>query len=417
MNNLENADIRKLVPTGSEALSVTPKSNLLVLRGLVELVNDVRLPKEIDARTLDLKKALHFYNLGKELCYDDDEQAIENFDKAISEFSKIARLDPNNTFVLHYRGKSLMEKAMASDSNDDLNESILNDIYALAIADFSEVIRIDSTDVAAYLLRAQTWSKIGDHYSSMDDYCKAIKIDPNNAIAYQTRGTYLYHRHGCRDKAIRDFDEAIRLDPNNAQWYRKRADRRRSNREWDLAIEDFNNVIRIDSENSYAFWKRGDAWYHKADYDRSISDYDEAIRLSPDFYSPYAGRGMAWLKNMDYVRAMADFDQVICLYPTYVQLEWVAWMLSTHPDCNFRNGVRAIQLATKAADETGWKNSSVLETLAAAYAEIGDFDKAVALQTSALEALRHPNRDWILRRLELYKQNKPYRVYDRDSQQ
>ena len=62
-----------------------------------------------------------------------------------------------------------------------------------------------------------------------------------------------------------------------------------------------------------------------------------------------------------------------------------AWVLATSPDDNVRDGKLAIELATKACEETNHEESHILSTLAAAYAEAGDFDKATEWSRKAIE--------------------------------
>ena len=63
----------------------------------------------------------------------------------------------------------------------------------------------------------------------------------------------------------------------------------------------------------------------------------------------------------------------------------LAWLLATGPQERFRDGKRAIDHATRACELTKWKRSAYLDTLAAAYAEAGKFDKAVEFQQKAVE--------------------------------
>jgi tetratricopeptide (TPR) repeat protein len=122
---------------------------------------------------------------------------------------------------------------------------------------------------------------------------------------------------------------------------------------------------------------RGAAWSKKKEHDKAIADYAEAIRIDPASHNAYNAR---------------------------------AWIWATCPDEKHRDGKKAVESATKACELTNWKNPDYLETLAAAYAEVGDFDSAVSSQTKA-NSLRAADRDKVRgeARLKLYQEKKPYR--------
>ena len=96
------------------------------------------------------------------------------------------------------------------------------------------------------------------------------------------------------------------------------------------------------------------------------------------------------------------------------QLNDRAWKFATLADPSGRDGTKAVEYAKKACDQTDWKNPFYLDTLAAAYAEAGDFEQAVRYQRQAVE---HPSAKLLMRedfsaakqRLEQYQRREPYR--------
>ncbi len=93
-------------------------------------------------------------------------------------------------------------------------------------------------------------------------------------------------------------------------------------------------------------------------------------------------------------------------------LNQLAWYLSTSPEAQLRNGVKAIEYATKACELTDWKEANIVDTLAAAYAEASDFDSAVKWQKKAIDLLTGNEpagyRAGFEARLKLYQSGKPY---------
>ncbi|MCI5138558.1 MAG: rhomboid family intramembrane serine protease, partial [Candidatus Electrothrix sp. AR1] len=111
--------------------------------------------------------------------------------------------------------------------------------------------------------------------------------------------------------------------------------------------------------------------------ERAEAGDPEAQYLHGDFLTNYAANkaeGISWLrKSVDqgYVPAMNG----------------IAWILATDPDPAFRNGTEAVELALSACEKDGWADASYLDTLAAAYAEADQWDKAIAAQQQAVEKL------------------------------
>ena len=91
----------------------------------------------------------------------------------------------------------------------------------------------------------------------------------------------------------------------------------------------------------------------------------------------------------------------------------LAWLLATHVDPAIRNGEEALQLAEQACQASGYKQPAPLDTLAAAYAELGRFDAATRTARRALQLARQQRGERtaaeISRRLSLYESRRPFR--------
>ena len=61
-----------------------------------------------------------------------------------------------------------------------------------------------------------------------------------------------------------------------------------------------------------------------------------------------------------------------------------AWLRLSYPDQSYRNGQQALKDATSACKLIDWKDEDMIDTLATAYAEVGDFDSAVRYEEQAL---------------------------------
>ena len=87
----------------------------------------------------------------------------------------------------------------------------------------------------------------------------------------------------------------------------------------------------------------------------------------------------------------------------------VAWTLATSQNAKMRDGSNAVMYAEKTVNATARKNAAYLDTLAAAYAEVGNFTNAIAVQSEAMALLKdEKNKADFATRLKLYEANTPY---------
>ena len=206
------------------------------------------------------------------------------------------------------------------------------------------------------LRRGRAWSEKNELDRAIADFGQAIRIDAAHPSAYLGRG-YAWHRKHETDKAIADYNEASRLNPTE---YR-------------------------------TFVNRGMLLAGKKEYAKAIADYDAAIQLAPGEAHIYNYRGYAWSQLQDQGKAIADYTEAIRLdsNDTYAHIS-LAWILTTSSDRGVRDAKRAVPLAKKACELSGWKVPGYLETLAAACGETGDFASAVKWQIAANELRSDP---------------------------
>ena len=118
------------------------------------------------------------------------------------------------------------------------------------------------------------------------------------------------------------------------------------------AVDVFSSVLKREPENVGALRSRGDSLLSMGKAGDAITDYEAALKIDE--------KDSGVLNNL-------------------------AWLLSTSPSEQLRNGKRAVDLAKEAARVTEFKQPHILSTLAAAYAETGDFDNATTWSKKAVE--------------------------------
>ena len=286
----------------------------------------------------------------------------------------------------------------------------LADQLEKAIPDYSKSIELDPDDLQKYNYRGVAYSKLGRFKLALDDFNHAMSLNPDDHEAYVNRG-HLYRQTNQHQLAINDYSKAIELKQNDVISYNNRGAVYQSIGQNHLAIEDYSKTIEIQPNYAPAYNNRGNAYSALGDYHKAITDYNLTIQHAPGYAPAYVNRGLAYKKLGKFQLAIDDCQRAIDLIPNLMPAyECLAWLLSSSPNEDLRNGKLAIQTATRACQLSKWNNADSLEALAAAYAESGDFAAATNWQTKALQ--KSPPNSIIPRqeRLELYKTQQPYRL-------
>ena len=146
--------------------------------------------------------------------------------------------------------------------------------------------------------------------------------------------------------------------------------------------------------------------------DAALAEIDKAIALQPNEPELHIVRGNLWYQKSDEHNALRAFERAIKLGSRNGSAyNSAAWILSTSKDNSIRDGKRALEWARQACQMTAFQDPSFIDTLAAAHAEVGEYDEAVQHQLRALDfpQFNFRNGAGARKRLELYKAGKPYR--------
>ena len=92
------------------------------------------------------------------------------------------------------------------------------DEYEKAVEDFSEAIELDPYNADVYYNRGVSYYRLGKYGEAVDDCTKAIHLEPDHAMAYYGRANS-YDKLGEHKKAVDDYNKAIELNPDNAHPY------------------------------------------------------------------------------------------------------------------------------------------------------------------------------------------------------
>jgi tetratricopeptide (TPR) repeat protein len=227
------------------------------------------------------------------------------------------------------------------------------------------------------------------------------------------------------NRAIQIFTRAIKIYPEDANHWSNRGVVYLLLGEYQMALSDLNRAIEISNTiNSDKQKMRDLAGYFKnrgiineriGEYDKAILDYDRSIEITPSDSGLYSNRALVYHKKSKYVESIDDYNKALEINNKNSSANnGLSWILATCKDDKYRDGSKAILLAKKALKKDS-KKYLYIATLAAAYAETGNFEEAIHTQEKAIALLKKSNEAGINNlinyeeRLSSYKAGMPWR--------
>lgn len=217
-------------------------------------------------------------------------------------------------------------------------------------------------------------------------YLQSLALAPYQAVVRNQLGN-VHAKQGNWPAAREQFERALRLNPRSAGLH------------FNLA-----NVLAFQG-------KPGEAAVH---YRRALELGRRAVNEGPASARAHFGLAGVYAALRQPDRVAHHLREAIRLDPKDAEpLNNLAWLLATHPEAGLRDGAEAVRLSARAVELTRTNDAVMLDTLAAAHAETGDFDAARAWALRAVDLATHANQTNLLadltNRLERYRQRQPWR--------
>jgi tetratricopeptide (TPR) repeat protein len=232
-----------------------------------------------------------------------------DFDRAITDFEEVIRIDPKCADAFYNRAKVYAEQRQ----------------YDRAIADYDAAIKLNPKDMTAAIksraaviaLKKERDGKPGA------DTPKTPKMASMEAVAGE-----IGHSDTTEDERTNmDFDKAVRRHPKEAGAFGLRDRVHVAKNLHDRTIVDMDEAIQSDPKEARDFNGRACRYLIKGQFDRAIADFDEAIRLDPNFSTAIEMRAVAvkWKNELgggiEHAEHKSDFNDSADLFEHSNQVE------------------------------------------------------------------------------------------------
>lgn len=325
---------------------------------------------------------------------------------------------------------------------------------------FGEALRKLSFAVSRLSSWSYAWAvyslvacKSGAYSEALKAARRALELDPQSASAHGVLG-FLYDRMAEKDsrmlaRAVRHYRRAVQFEPRNAGLHNNLGNALVRQGKLREAEAEFRQAIRLRPDYAEPHYNLGNLLLQQGRVEEAITQFREAIRFRPDFVEARNNLGTALLRKGRIREAIAQFEEAIRARPDrgkawdnlamvlarqgrYRKVEELlrrrlkvnpydirtklnlAWLLSTCPDPEVRDGREALSLAEEVLRASGSRSAEAMEVLAAAYAEVGRFEDAVRTAERAASLARSSGRKDLARSIEAqlrnYKARRPFRM-------
>lgn len=200
----------------------------------------------------------------------------------------------------------------------------------------------------------QVFQRRGDYASAIREYRMALRLKPE-ALGHYNLATVLAVV-GQTQEAMAQYRLALSHNPQLEEAHRGLGQVLLRERRTDEAAQEFMQATQLPPADALAWYQLGWIRFRQGRSREALACAERALDLEP---------------GSKPMQALHDAAQ--------------AWILATHPAPQARNGARALELAMRANQWAGAQEPAYLETLAAAYAENGDFAEAAAAAGQAAD--------------------------------
>ena len=280
--------------------------------------------------------------------------------------------------------------------------------YDSAIQDLTARVT-KSNSAEDFHLRGVAYLAHQDYDRAIADFSESLRRSPRNPGALNNRGQANYLRGDYRP-AIVDFSAAILMDSKNFLAINNRALAYIETEEYNLALSDLQNALKLVPEYPEALNNRGIVHQKLGKLDEAIADFTAALKIDSKYVDALGNRAYTWQLKKDFPKAIADLEMAMKLSPTsFEATNDLAWLLATAADDAVRSPTRSLELAKKACEISGYQQWNTLDTLAAAHAENGEFDKATEWLGTAIANAPEKEKARLQTHLDLVMAKKPIR--------
>ena len=261
-----------------------------------------------------------------------------------------------------------------------------------------------------YYLLGNSYGEAGDWAAAAKSYQSALHISPNLTDARSKLGRVLFLQKKY-DEAEALLDGILQRHPDNAEAREYYGDTLAAQGKYAEAEAEYTAALQLKPDNAIVRSALAFAALQiENEQNRTNLNNGLTDQLTPEVHAQIA---VMQAKQGKFQNAAGHYLEALRLKPDAPEvLNNLAWLLATCPDASVRDGTQAVKYAERACELTHYSVTPIVGTLAAAYAEAGRFDEAMATAQKACALAAAAGDQGLLKKneelLERYRKHQPY---------
>ncbi len=284
---------------------------------------------------------------------------------------------------------------------------------AVALVEARKVMTADPRNADAVRLSASILEERGEADEALTMARRAVEISPLNPASHWQVSMILANQ-GQAAAALNEARRTVELGPQEPLAHDLLLSCLVQSKQNDEIVRAARDALTVSPFNAFLHDTLGIAAAQQGDFFNAMAQFAYATLISPKWPEPQGKFKLvlsALPGDADASRHLVQVGSIA--RDSSALLNELAWLEATSPDANLRSGSKAVRLAERACDLTSRRNTMLMATLAASYAEAGRFTEAIRTAEVALELARSAGDATVARRAENllteFRANRPYR--------
>jgi len=168
----------------------------------------------------------------------------------------------------------------------------------------------------AHFNRGIFFNSIGLYKIAIEEYAKAIELNPDISFIHTNLGT-TYYKMGMKKEAVEEFETAINLQHNNSYAYFNLGAIYVNDGSYEEAIGYFKKALMINPKYTQVFFNLGLAYFKIGRYDKSIDYLKKALKCNPDNIYAYYYLGIDYANKGKTEKAIEQWRQALKIDPEF----------------------------------------------------------------------------------------------------